>query len=115
MNIEVELSNIKRALLPNDYVSVGYEALDFSTAGAKRPTVPVTAKYAEVKIESSVVSGIIGRRLNLGSTTLPTSVVGMSVAHMDYFDITGYDAINRFRIILTTAGTHIAHIQYYTK
>lgn len=115
MTIETELASIKRALLPKEYVANGYEALDFSTAGAKAFTVPAGTSYAEVKIESSVTSGIIGRRLNMGTTTLPTSSVGISVVHMDYFDIIGYDAIQRFRIILTQAGTHIAHVQYYTK
>jgi len=113
MDIFQELAGINQKLIQKDYVACGYQALDFSTAGAKTPTVPVNAVYAEVKIESSVVSGIVGRRLNLGNGTVLTSVVGMSVVHMDYFDIIGSDSINNFRIILTTAGTHTAHIQYY--
>ena len=115
MDIFSELAAINKKLIPSNYVAVGYEALAFTTAGAKTPTVPTGVTYAEVIIESSVTSGIIGRRLNLGNGTLPTSTVGMAVAHLDYFDITGSDAITNFRIILTTAGTHVAHIQYYKK
>lgn len=115
MDFYTQLNQINQKLIPKNYIAVGYEALAFTTAGAKTPTVPEGVEYAEVIIESSVTTGIIGRRLNLGDGTLPTSTVGMAVSHLDFFDITGSDAISRFRIILTTAGTHVAHIQYYKK
>ncbi len=107
------LQKITSILINDDYYCCGYEALDFSIAGVKQPTVPDKAMYMEIRIESSDVTGaIIGRYLNLGTTTLPTSTAGMAVANMDYFDVTGSDAVNRFRIIQVIGGTHIAHIQY---
>lgn len=115
MDFYTQLNQINQKLIPKNYIAVGYEALAFTTAGAKTPTVPTGAEYAEVIIESSVTPGIVGRRLNLGSGTLPTSTVGMAVSNLDYFDITGSDAISNFRIIQTQAGTHVAHIQYYRK
>lgn len=110
-----QLRSISRSLLPNDYVSCGYQKLDFSTAGAKAATVPTGAVYMEVRIESSVTTGIVGRYLNLGAGTAPTATDGMGVSHLDFFDFAGSDMVNNFRIIQTGAGTHIAHIQFFKK
>lgn len=90
-----------------------YEALDVSSAGAKSLTVPTGAVYAEIRVESSVTLGIVLRYLMLGANTLPTSTVGLSLSNLDYFDITGYPNLLNFRVILTQAGTHTVHVQYY--
>ncbi len=109
-------NNVIRAIIGVDLTPCGYQGLDFSTAGVKTPTIPTNAIYMEIRIESSVVSGVVGRYLNLGATgTQPSSTVGMPVSHLDFLDVTGTDAVNNFRIIQTQAGTHTAHIQYYKK
>lgn len=115
MNISEKLTTIARRLLTEDLVACGYEALAFTDDGAKTPTVPTDAVYMEIRIESSVTTGIVGRYLNLGAVTVPTASAGMAVSHLDLFDVVGSDAVNNFRIIKTQAGTHIAHIQYYKK
>jgi len=110
-----QFDELKRALMQKEMVACGYEALAFTTAGAKQPTPPSGSVYMEIRIESSVTSGIVGRYLNLGAATLPTSTAGLAVSHMDFFDVSGSDAVSNFRIIQTGAGTHVAHIQYYKK
>jgi hypothetical protein len=115
MDYSNDLRRINTTLLGIDLTACGYEALAFTTSGVKTPAVPAGTVYMEIRIESSVTTGIVGRYLNLGAVTAPSSTVGLAVSHMDFFDVAGQDAVNNLRIIQTQAGTHTAHIQYYKK
>ncbi len=113
IRIDNSKSYLKELVRLNKYnlLACGYQKLDVSTAGAKSLTIPTDATYAEITLESSVTTGVVTRYLEYGGT--PTATDGMGLVHLTTFDINGYANLANFKIILTTAGTHTAHIQYF--
>jgi len=98
------------SLAKNSFKAISYQKLTV-TGTAASLTVPNDAKYAEIRLESSVTSGIVVRYLITGGT--PTSTDGMGLTHLELFDITDYQNIINFKAIQTGAGTHTLHITYY--
>ena len=105
---------LKTAILFNKSLKAcGYEKLVIDGASAQALTVPTEASYAEIRLESDVTTQVAARYLMLGTTTLPTSSVGMALNNLDFFDINNGTNLVNFRIIQAVAGTHVLHIQYY--
>jgi hypothetical protein len=75
-------------------------------------TVPATATYCEIEVESSITGRAV-RYLSLGASSLPTSTDGLSGRDGDKFDILTYSNMLNFRAIQVAGGTHTLHIQYY--
>lgn len=49
----------------------------------------------------------------LGNKVLPTTINGLALNNLDFFDIIGYKNLVRFRAIQTIPGIHNLQIQYY--
>ena len=96
-----------------ELIAMGYEKLSINDANVKSLTVPDTASYAEIRVESDVTASVPLRYLMLGATTPPTATNGLALNHLDFFDIPNGDNIRNFRVIRTSAGTHTLHVQYY--
>jgi hypothetical protein len=95
-----------------ELIAVGYEKLTVTGGAAQSLTVPTSAVYAEIRVESATTTGIIMRYLMLGATTPPTTTDGMALSYLDFFDITNGDNVRNFRVI-AVSGSHTLHIQYY--
>ncbi len=91
--------------------ALGYQKLTVGGTAVSL-TVPDTATYALVVLQSSITTPAI-RYLELGGTILPTSTDGIPRSDLDAFDISGYQNLVNFRAIQVGAGTHTLHIQYY--
>lgn len=94
----------------NSFKAFSYQKLTV-TGTAVSLTVPENAKYAEIRLESSVTSTIAARYLITGG--VPTATDGMALNNLDLFDISDYQNLVNFKAIQTGAGTHTLHIQYY--
>lgn len=105
-------NTLYRLLSPKELIACGYEAIDVD-GNVKGLTIPDGATYAELRIESSVVTGVVARYLMLGATLEPSSTIGMALSHLDFFDIDNGTNMMNFRVIRTVAGTHTLHVQYY--
>jgi len=103
------LSDILRSH-KNGFKAFSYQKLTIDGT-AKALTVPDGTKYAELRLESTVVASVPVRYLITGGT--PTSTDGMALNNLELFDITDYQNIINFKAIQTGAGTHTLHIQYY--
>jgi len=102
-----ELVSINRYNL----VAIGYQKL--TVAGtAVSLTVPSTARYALITLESNIATPAV-RYLELGGITLPTATDGLQRSNLDAWDVTGHQNLINFRAIQVGAGTHTLHIQYY--
>lgn len=115
-SIDTTKSLVRELVQINRYnlLACGYEKLDVSTAGAKSlANIPANARYMEIRLESTVTSGVALRYLLLGDTTLPTSTNGMMISNYTLYDIVGTPNLINFRVILAQAGTHTLHVQYY--
>lgn len=95
----------------NNLVALSYQKLSV-TGTAVSLTVPDTARYALITVESSITTPAI-RYLELGDTSLPTATNGLPKSTLDTFDVAGYQNLINFRAIQVGAGTHTLHIQYY--
>jgi len=95
-----------------ELIAVGYQKLTVTGVSAQSLTVPTSAVYAEIRVESATTTGIIMRYLMLGATTPPTTTDGMALSYLDLFDITNGDNVRNFRVI-AVSGSHTLHIQYY--
>jgi hypothetical protein len=95
-----------------ELIAVGYQKLTVTGATAQSLTVPTSAVYAEIRVESATTTGVIMRYLMLGNTTPPTTTDGMALSYLDLFDITNGDNVRNFRVI-AVSSTHTLHIQYY--
>jgi hypothetical protein len=96
----------------NNLLACGYEKLDVS-ALTQLASIPVDAKYAEIRVESDITDTPALRYLMLGSVVEPTSSEGLALSRLDFFDITGYPNLINFRVIPISGGTNTLHIQYY--
>lgn len=105
-------NTLYRLLAGKDLIALGYQKLTVDGT-AKSLTIPAGAIYAELRLESDVVTQVAARYLMLGTTTLPTSTDGLALNNLDFFDINNGTNLVNFRIIQTTPGTHTLHIQYY--
>ena len=94
----------------NSFKAFSYQKVTV-TATATALTVPADAKYMEVRLESSVTASVAARYLITGAA--PTATDGMAINNLDLFDVTDYQNIVNFQVILATAGTTVLHIQYY--
>ena len=94
----------------NSFKAFSYQKLTVNGTAASL-TVPENAKYAEIRLESSVTAAIAARYLITGG--VPTSTDGMALNNLDLFDITDYQNLVNFKVIQTGAGTHTLHITYY--
>ena len=94
----------------NSFKAFSYQKLTV-TGTAVSLTVPENAKYAEIRLESSITATIAARYLITGD--IPTATDGMALNNLDLFDISDYQNLVNFKIIQATAGTHTLHIQYY--
>ena len=105
-----ELLRINR----NNLIACGYEKLSVSSAGAKKlMNIPVDAKYAEIRVESSITGVPALRYLALGDIQLPTSTDGLPLSNLDFFDVTGTPNLINLRVIYISGGTNVLHVQYY--
>ena len=105
--------SIVRALKEKtNLIAVGYQKLSVTGGTAQSLTVPASATYAEIRVESATTTGVIMRYLMLGATTPPTTTDGMALSYLDLFDITNGDNVRNFRVI-AVSSTHTLHIQYY--
>ena len=95
-----------------ELIAVGYQKLTVTGVTAQSLTVPTSAVYAEIRVESATTTGVIMRYLMLGATTPPTTTDGMALSYLDLFDITNGDNVRNFRVI-AVSGSHTLHIQYY--
>jgi hypothetical protein len=95
-----------------ELIAVGYQKLTVTGVTAQSLTVPTSAVYAEIRVESATTTGVIMRYLMLGNTTPPTTTDGMALSYLDLFDITNGDNVRNFRVI-AVSSTHTLHIQYY--
>ena len=94
-------------------IVVGYEKLSVTGANAQSlQSIPATATYMEIRIESATTTGIIARYKMLADTNPPTTTDGIGLTYLDLFDVNGMPNIVNFRII-SVAGTHTIHVQYY--
>lgn len=94
----------------NNFKAFSYQKLTV-TGTVVSLTVPENAKYAEIRLESSITATIAARYLITGD--IPTATDGMALNNLDLFDISDYQNLVNFKIIQATAGTHTLHIQYY--
>ena len=101
-----------RVLAGKTRVGVGYQQLTVTGASAQSLTVPATANYAEITVESATTSGYVVRYLKQGSTTLPTTTVGVPLANGTVFDIDSGTLLADFRVIAIT-GSHTLNIEYF--
>lgn len=92
-------------------IALGYQKLTVDGT-VKSLTVPATATYALIVLESSIATAAI-RYLELGTVTPPSSTDGLSRLNTDAWDIHGYQNLTNFRVTQVAAGTHTLHIQYY--
>ena len=99
-------------LAKTNLTAIGYEKLVVAGT-AVALTVPATAKYAEIVLQSSITTPAI-RFLLLGAQTLPTSAEGIPRSDLDAFDIYGYNNLINFRAIQVAGGTHTLFVQYYS-
>ena len=98
----------------NNLLACGYEKLSVSSAGVKKlMNIPVDAKYAEIRVESSITGASALRYLALGDISLPTATDGLPLSNLDFFDITGTPNLINFRVIYISGGTNVLHVQYY--
>jgi len=94
-----------------DLINIGYQKLTIDGT-ARSLTVPATARYAEIQLESSITTPAIRYKI-LGTSELPTSTDGISMSSLTIIDIRGYQNLINFRAIQVGAGTHTLHILYY--
>ncbi len=94
----------------NNFKAFAYEKVSV-TGAVTTLTVPATAKYAEIRLESTITTSIAIRYLITGG--IPTSTDGMALNNLDLFDLTDYQNLINFKAIQTGAGTHTLHVQYY--
>jgi hypothetical protein len=105
-------NTLYRLLAGKDLIALGYQKLTVDGT-AKSLTIPTGATYAELRLESDITTQVAARYLMLGIATLPTTLIGMALNNLDFFDINNGTNLVNFRIIQATAGTHVLHIQYY--
>lgn len=94
----------------NSFKAFAYEKVTV-TGAVTTLTVPDTAKYAEIRLESSNTTSVAVRYLITGE--IPTATDGMALNNLDLFDLTDYQNLVNFKAIQTAAGTHTLHVQYY--
>lgn len=100
------------SLTKKNLVACGYENLTVAGTAVALASIPAEAAYALIVVESSITTPAI-RYLELGTKTIPTSVIGLPRSNGDAFDITGYANLNNFRAIQVAGGTHNLCVQYY--
>lgn len=102
-------------LAKQNLIAIGYQNLTIdNTSGGVSLTVPLTAKYALIVVESSVIDGTaVIRYLETGPAFPVTNSNGIPRAHLEVFDIQGYQNLVNTKLIQAQAGTHNIQIQYY--
>lgn len=91
------------------YDAIGYEKI--TVDGSIKSLTPTTgAKYAEIRVESSIATPAARYRID---GVAPSTTDGMALVNLDVFDVTGPENLRRFKVTQTGAGTHVIHITYY--
>jgi hypothetical protein len=98
-------------LTKKNNTAIGYQKLTVDGT-VKALTVPATATYALITLESSIATEAI-RYLELGTVTPPSSTDGISKLDNAMFEVVGAQNLSNFRVTQAAAGTHTLHIQYY--
>lgn len=94
--------------------AIGYEKLTVDGTVKSLASIPATAKYAEVTLESGA-TGVAVRYLELGgSGTQPSTTAGIGKSDLDMWDVHGQHNLVNFRITQAQAGTHNIYVQYYS-
>lgn len=117
------INMIKRSLLGNKQ-PVGQEKIELSNSTVKTLTLPQdNVKYALLVLEAETPGSFSNEttiaRITFDGTTpvtgvAPSSGTGVPMGNLDSWDIEGYNALNKFQIILTenVSNTYL-HVNYF--
>lgn len=74
-------------------------------------TIPSGSTFCQIRLESSVTSGITIRYRMDG--TDPTSTDGMGLSHLESIAVFDAENMTKFKAIQAVGGVHILHILYF--
>lgn len=94
----------------NNPQAIGYEKLSVTGASAGLASIPATANFALMIIESTIASISIRYRED---GPAPTTTDGMSRSNTEAWEILSASNLTNFKIIQTAGGTHTLHVTYY--